>query len=120
MKSVATTTTLLALIGSTAAFAPVSQRSSNSAATTTTAINAAAIEDMVGVLDPVGLFDPLGFADKADDNTLKRYREAELTHGRVAMLATVGFIVGEKVEGSSFLFDSQITGPAITHLAQVP
>jgi hypothetical protein len=116
MKSVATTTTLLALIGSTAAFAPVSQRS-NSAAT---AINAAAIDEMVGALDPVGLFDPLGFADKADDNTLKRYREAELTHGRVAMLATVGFIVGEKVEGSSFLFDSQITGPAISHLAQVP
>lgn len=36
------------------------------------------------------------------------------------MLATVGFLVGEKVEGSSFLFDSQISGPAITHLAQVP
>lgn len=50
----------------------------------------------------------------------KCYREAEITHGRVAMLATVGFLVGEKVEGSSFLFDSQITGPAITHLAQVP
>jgi hypothetical protein len=116
MKSVAATTTLLALIGSTTAFAPVSQRS-NSAVT---AINAAAIDEMVGALDPVGLFDPLGFADKADDNTLKRYREAELTHGRVAMLATVGFLVGEKVEGSSFLFDSQITGPAITHLSQVP
>jgi hypothetical protein len=68
----------------------------------------------------VGIFDPLGFADKADEPTLKRYREAELTHGRVAMLAVVGFLVGEKVEGSSFLFDSQITGPAITHLAQVP
>merc|ERR1712113_288835 len=52
--------------------------------------------------------------------TLKRYREAEVTHGRVAMLATVGFIVGEKVEGSSFLFDASIKGPAITHLAQVP
>jgi hypothetical protein len=51
---------------------------------------------------------------------MKRYREAELTHGRVAMLAAVGFLVGEKVEGSSFLFDSQITGPAITHLAQIP
>ncbi len=51
---------------------------------------------------------------------MKRYREAELTHGRVAMLATIGFLVGEKVEGSSFLFDSQISGPAITHLAQVP
>ena len=36
------------------------------------------------------------------------------------MLAAVGFLVGEKVEGSSFLFDAQITGPAITHLSQVP
>merc|ERR1712127_812382 len=35
-------------------------------------------------------------------------------------LAVVGFLVGEKVEGSSFLFDSQITGPAISHLGQVP
>ena len=42
------------------------------------------IDTMVGALDPVGFFDPLGFAEKADDNTLKRYREAELTHGRVA------------------------------------
>ena len=36
------------------------------------------------------------------------------------MTATNRFLVGEKVEGSSFLFDAQITGPAITHLAQVP
>ncbi len=36
------------------------------------------------------------------------------------MLAVVGFLVGEKVEGSSFLFDASIKGPAITHLAQVP
>jgi hypothetical protein len=36
------------------------------------------------------------------------------------MLAVVGFIVGEQVEGSSFLFDASIKGPAITHLAQVP
>jgi len=33
---------------------------------------------------------------------------------------TVGFLVGEKVEGSSFLFDAQVSGPAITHLSQVP
>jgi Chlorophyll A-B binding protein len=52
--------------------------------------------------------------------TLKRYREAELAHGRVAMLASVGFLVGEYVEGSSFLFDAQVSGPAITHLSQVP
>jgi hypothetical protein len=36
------------------------------------------------------------------------------------MLATIGFLVGEKVEGSSFLFDAQISGPAITHITQVP
>ena len=68
----------------------------------------------------MGFWDPLGFAEKADEPTLRRYREAETAHGRVAMLATVGFLVGEKVEGSSFLFDASIKGPAITHLAQVP
>jgi hypothetical protein len=36
------------------------------------------------------------------------------------MLAVIGFLVGEKVEGSSFLFDASIKGPAISHLAQVP
>jgi hypothetical protein len=78
------------------------------------------VDTIPGALAPVGLFDPLGFAEKADEPTLKRYREAELTHGRVSMLAVIGFLVGEKVEGSSFLFDAKITGPAITHLAQVP
>jgi Chlorophyll A-B binding protein len=78
------------------------------------------LDTIPGALAPVGLFDPLGLGAKADVATLKRYREAELTHGRVAMLASVGFLVGEAVEGSSFLFDAQISGPAITHLAQVP
>jgi hypothetical protein len=78
------------------------------------------VETIPGALPPVGIWDPLGFAAKADEPTLKRYREAELTHGRVAMLATVGFLVGEAVEGSSFLFDASIKGPAITHLSQVP
>lgn len=80
----------------------------------------ASVEGLPGVLAPVGFFDPLGFADKATPATLKRYREAELAHGRVSMLAVVGFLVGEKVEGSSFLFDASISGPAITHITQVP
>jgi hypothetical protein len=75
---------------------------------------------MAGAVAPFDFFDPLGFAERADKNTLKRYREAELTHGRVAMLAVVGFLAGEAVEGSSFLFDASIKGPAISHLAQVP
>merc|ERR1711920_810087 len=76
--------------------------------------------DLPGALPPVGFFDPLGLAEKATDATLLRYREAEVTHGRVSMLAVIGFLVGEKVEGSSFLFDASIKGPAITHLSQVP
>lgn len=79
-----------------------------------------AATDLPGALAPVGFFDPLDFASRADDATLKRYREAEVTHGRVSMLAVLGFLVGEKVEGSSFLFDASIKGPAITHLGQVP
>ena len=77
-------------------------------------------ETIPGALAPVGFFDPLGFAAKANEATLKRYREAELTHGRVAMLAAVGFLVGEAVEGKSVLWDASITGPAINHLPQVP
>jgi Chlorophyll A-B binding protein len=106
---------LITLFGSAAAFAPVPSANMQS-----TSLNAFVAEDLPGALAPVGFFDPLGFAAKADEPTLKRYREAELTHGRVAMLAVVGFLVGEKVEGSSFLFDAQVSGPAITHLTQVP
>lgn len=51
--------------------------------------------------------------------TLKRYREAELTHGRVSMLAVVGFLVGEAVESKTVLFNGAISGPAITHIPQV-
>ena len=109
-----TAAAIVTLFGSAAAFVPVQTSKSSSA------MNAFVADEIPGALAPVGFFDPLGFAAKADENTLKRYREAELTHGRVAMLATVGFLVGEKVEGSSFLFDAQISGPAITHLAQVP
>jgi hypothetical protein len=111
MKSAAV---LLAVCGSAAAFAPSTSSMKSSA------LKAFVAEDMAGSLAPMGFFDPLGIAERADDSELKRYREAEVTHGRVAMLAVVGFLVGEKVEGSSFLFDSQITGPAINHLAQIP
>lgn len=89
-------------------------------AATKAAAPAFSVETIPGALEPLGIWDPLGFAAKADANTLKRYREAEITHGRVAMLAALGFLVGEAVEGSSFLFDAQVSGPAITHLSQVP
>ena len=50
-----------------------------------------------GNIDPAGDFDPFGYADGASLATMKMYREAEVTHGRVAMVATLGFLVQEKV-----------------------
>merc|ERR1711966_544351 len=96
------------LVGSAAAFS--FNRAPAAPATKAAAAKPAfSVETMPGALAPVGFFDPIGFAANADENTLKRYREAEVTHGRVAMLAVIGFLVGEAVEGSSFLFDAQIS-----------
>lgn len=106
---------ILALAGSAAAFAPASVSKSSS-----TALNAFTVDNIPGAIAPMGIFDPLGLAEKADETTLKRYREAEVTHGRVAMLAVLGFLAGEAVEGTSFLWDASVSGPAITHLGQVP
>ena len=108
---------LVLLVSSASAFNSFAPKKS---AVKKAAVPAFALDTIPGALEPAGLFDPLGLGAKADEKTLKRYREAELTHGRVAMLAVVGFLVGEAVEGSSFLFDAQISGPAITHLSQVP
>jgi len=107
------------LVGSAAAFS-LFPTPAAPAAKAASAKPAFSVETMPGALAPVGFFDPLGFAANADENTLKRYREAEVTHGRVAMLAVIGFLVGEAVEGSSFLFDAQISGPAISHFEQIP
>jgi Chlorophyll A-B binding protein len=106
----------LAFVSSASALAFRSNKSAKPSAVTATLTP----ESLPGALPPTGFFDPFGLAGRADENTLKRYREAEITHGRVAMLAAVGFLVGEQVEGSSFLFSGQIRGPAIDHLQQVP
>ena len=43
---------------------------------------------------------------------VKRYREAELTHGRVCMLAALGFLAGEQAQGKRLFFnwDDKIGG----------
>merc|ERR1712025_340608 len=77
-------------------------------------------EELPGVVAPLGFWDPLDFASKANGATMRRYREAEVTHGRVGMLAVLGFLAGEFVEGSNFLFNETVEGLAITHLEQIP
>jgi len=70
-----------------------------------------------GSTGPWERFDPAGLLSKESKPTLVRYREAELTHGRVCMLASVGLLVGENFNP---LFNGSITGPAINHFQQVP
>eukprot|EP00584_Thalassiosira_punctigera_P000871 CAMPEP_0172536020 /NCGR_PEP_ID=MMETSP1067-20121228/7842_1 /TAXON_ID=265564 ORGANISM="Thalassiosira punctigera, Strain Tpunct2005C2" /NCGR_SAMPLE_ID=MMETSP1067 /ASSEMBLY_ACC=CAM_ASM_000444 /LENGTH=269 /DNA_ID=CAMNT_0013321011 /DNA_START=182 /DNA_END=991 /DNA_ORIENTATION=+ len=69
-----------------------------------------------GVVAPTGYFDPLGFAQSGITlNEIKRNREAEVMHGRVAMIACLGYIAGEQLP-SPF----GITGPANDQLQQMP
>lgn len=72
------------------------------------------------------IFDPASLLARAASSPrpvreLKRWRESEIVHGRVAMLAAVGFIVGEQLEDFPTLynFDGHIVGPAIYHFQQV-
>merc|ERR1712115_559342 len=62
-----------------------------------------------------------GFAEKSDITQMKAFREAETTHGRVAMLAVVGFLVTEAPFSFHPLFDTAARdiGPAIRHLDDV-
>jgi len=75
-----------------------------------------------GSLDPVPEFDPMGFVGRAADfETIKQYREAELQHGRVAMLGALGMLVTEEPIEFHPLFqaDNRDIGPAIRHLDEV-
>jgi hypothetical protein len=69
-----------------------------------------------GSVAPLGQFDPLGFTKEMGVGPIKKLREAEVTHGRVGMLAVLGYLVGENFHP---LFNGSITGPANSHLAQV-
>jgi len=52
-----------------------------------------AFENELGVQDPIGFWDPLQFAADGDAATFRRRRESEIKHGRISMIATIGYIV---------------------------
>merc|ERR1711997_1140556 len=54
-----------------------------------------AFESELGVQDPVGFWDPVGFTADGDELAFKRRRCVELKHGRISMLATMGYITPE-------------------------
>jgi len=69
-----------------------------------------------GSVAPFREFDPLGLISGFSVEEIKRYRESEVTHGRVAMLASLGYLVGESFHP---FFGGVVSGPANSQLQQV-
>jgi len=72
---------------------------------------------LAGITAPMGFFDPIGFSTTVTGGKLLFYREVELKHGRVAMLASLGMLVGEKFHP---LFGGDIDVPAYLAFQQTP
>jgi len=102
---------LAAFAGAASAFAPVAPSASTSALSEFA-------NGLVGSEGPEPMpfnfgdktsknFDPLGFSERAPE-WLNWFREAELKHGRQAMLGVVGFVVPEfvRVPGEQFSFEA--------------
>mmetsp|Transcript_28232 Transcript_28232/g.52987 ORF Transcript_28232/g.52987 Transcript_28232/m.52987 type:complete len:233 (-) Transcript_28232:101-799(-) len=75
------------------------------------------IRDMAGVSAPLGFFDPFGYSIGISEGKARFYREVEVKHGRVAMLAALGFLVGEQFHP---LFGGDIDVPSYLAFQQTP
>merc|ERR1711906_14267 len=69
-----------------AAFAPAPVKPSSTALS-------ADFSKEIGAQMPLGFWDPLGLVDGVEQDEFDRLRWVELKHGRVAMLAVVGYLV---------------------------
>eukprot|EP01041_Mallomonas_annulata_P016710 gene16710-34755_t len=98
------------LLGAANGFSAISHRPISS-----TKISMSAAKELYGALPPFGFFDPLGISAGKSPEEVKKFREAEIKHGRVAMIAALGMLVGESFNP---LFDGKITGPAIYQFQQ--
>lgn len=110
---------LSALLASAAAFAPSSVN--NRAASTS--LMASEFENEAGVLNPTGFWDPAKLSSGISQEKFDSYRLAELKHGRVCMLAVLGYVATETYHfpgdiAPGIPFDSIPTGYAA--IAAVP
>ena len=74
------------------------------------------LNNLVGDCKPLGYFDPLGFANE-NPQSVNKFREAELKHGRVAMLAAAGMVVQDKFHP---LFGGKLSSNPLLAITQVP
>jgi hypothetical protein len=75
------------------------------------------VKEMAGVTAPLGFFDPAGFTEGKSEGKIRFYREVEVKHGRVAMLAALGFLLGENFHP---LFGGNIDVPSYIAFQQTP
>merc|ERR1712032_82122 len=76
----------------------------------------------IGVLAPTGYWDPAGFMKQSvdedgwewkDEATFRKYRTAELKHGRLAMVALTGMITASFTRFADPIFESSRDGWAV-------
>jgi hypothetical protein len=106
------TAILAALVGSTAAFstAPVGRSATSLNEFAKGLVGGESVEPMPfrpGNDKSAKNFDPLGLSERAPE-WVNWFREAELKHGRQAMLAVVGMVVPEffRIPGEQFSFEA--------------
>lgn len=75
------------------------------------------IRSLAGISAPLGFWDPAGFSEGKTEGTLRFYREVEIKHGRVSMLAALGFPVAEHFHP---LFGGYIDVPSYVAFQQTP
>uniref|UniRef100_A0A0G4FHA1 Plastid light harvesting protein n=1 Tax=Chromera velia CCMP2878 TaxID=1169474 RepID=A0A0G4FHA1_9ALVE len=119
MAKLAVAVAVSVCLSGTSAFQPLlkSATPQRSASVTQAAYDYSKVEGLPGASEPFLPY--FGYTpDSEKGEQLKRYREAELKHGRLAMMATLGFFV---VEGLNFhpLFP-KVEGIAINQYQQLP
>jgi len=108
---------MLALASASTSFsAPLSMAPRAAVKMVDTAVKTEFCYGLPGAIAPAGEFDPAGFARDKTQSEVFRLREAELTHGRVGMLASAGFLVQEFWH-PLFTADG---GPAIEQIPKLP
>jgi len=98
----------LAGLGVTALAATAARGAKRSAGAAARVTALKAFENELGVQPPTGFWDPAGFCSDGDAQEFYRRRCVEIKHGRVSMLACLGYIVPEYFKFPGYL--SQTSG----------
>ena len=75
------------------------------------------IRSLAGVCAPLGFWDPANLSDGKSEGTIRFWREAEVKHGRVSMLAVLGFPIAEQWHP---LWGGEIDVPSYIAFQQTP